>query len=1239
MSRCDIIEVEIEAANGNDTNACCLGDTQKPCKTLDFALSTCRKDSVSFVLVDTQYFLSESIPPFTNLDNLSINTASAFKSIVSCTKVGVGLAFVNVSYITIANIVFQNCSALRNSTSRNYSDTDNPNALSKFYVGLYFYSCNTVWIDSIAVQNSPNATGVVMYDTIGDVTISNSNFSGNSVLVPSKSLQGGGGFYVEFSYCAPGETCNDTQIHRSNTKANYSFKGCYFVNNIASLMTPITLFIPDKIDHVAFGRGGGLSFHFSGDATGNVIYISHCNFISNNAVYGGGLFVEFRDTATGNKVKVEFSIFENNSVLSQFETNGGGAQIIHFVLANGVNDTGNNITFVSCKFHSNTGYYGGGVSIEPALQNTNKEVASIAFMKCTFDSNIAYLGPAIYVALNSLITSGLVPIVNFNAVNVSNNIILSKNYTGYGSVYVNGIPVNFKDTSMFDNNTGSSLAVVGAYLNFSSCEANFVGNIGQKGGAIALLGAAWILIDSNTNMSFVNNKALSFGGAIYNLYIQLEKFETSTNCFFKYADATIAANKWTAHFLFHNNSDGFGNNSIHSTSILPCGAYLNDFSQIFCWNAYWDYSGMDCRDEISSDAARVTFPQHVSIYPGEVLKLPLNVTDNLEHDIINQTTFLGTFNNPNISLHVSANLMYITNGHITMSGSGTGNTILSMEGVENVQLQVNMPIEIIDCPPALINLNSTCMCDITGNYGNTVLCLGPQTATKMPTALLQIGYWMGTIPGKTDDILVGSCPSGYCDGASNNPYVLGKFITLPRSRDKLNDFLCSGNRTGVLCGRCKPTYAPVINSDKYPCVQCNSSSAANILKYIGTEYVPLTVFFLVIIICNVRLTTGPANAFIVFGQVISSTFDLNNGITTNPTTSDTFNTAYKLIYGIFNLDFFSKLLEPFCIGEKLDTLLIVSLSYIVALYPLLMICIVIIAFKLKSIVGCSKSKWCRQHSISPMMAITCFLLLSYNKLILTAVFIVSEGMLINSSGANVDISVVYIQGDVLYDEREKYVSVAAVVLFITLILPIVLLGYPITFLERCLKFWPMINKRYPADKVNIFLDCFQGSFENNKRFFASLYFMFRLGIAIAYILPITELNELIIQQMICMIMSLLVVVLQPYKERLTNVWDCFVFLDLAVLSGLSLYASESEPSKVMIGIQSTLVMLPFLCMIVYWVWNVVPLSAKNQIKTFCTNINICNKGTRPHIPADDEEDCLIDRSQEINSYTGYFKND
>ena len=1231
VARCDLVEVEVDPHNGNDTMACCLGvapdePSRKPCKTLSFAFTHCSNDSTMFKLSDDQHCVNESVPSFVDLKFLSI--VADFRAIVNC-DIGAGLAFVNVSNLTIINIVFQNCAALRNSTSRNFSDTDNPNALSRFYVGLYFYLCNTVSMDSTTIQYSPNATGVVMYDTTGEVSISYSNFSGNSVPDPSNSVQGGGGFYVEFTYCAPGDTCvssnTDLKSMRNSTKlkANYVFNRCSFVNNIASQLA-LVQFIPNQANHVAFGRGGGLSLFFNGDTTGNQVNISHCNFISNKAVYGGGLFVEFHDAATGNIVRVENSKFENNSVPFQFNTTGGGARISHFVLSDGINGTGNNVTYVLCMFHSNTGYYGGGVSIEPALQDTKKEVATFSFVRCTFHNNFARLGSAVYIASFSLITNGSLPIINFNQVEVTSNTIFSdsaSHYYGYGTFYVNGVPANFKRRCKFENNTGSALAVVGTNLNFSSCAIYFSGNIGQKGGAIALLGGAWILIDSFTKMSFVNNMALSFGGAIFNLYIQQESFETSTNCFIKYADPIVTADRWKAHFLFSNNSDGFGKNSIHSTSILPC-------------------SGMNCADEISSDAAKVSFPLNASMYPGEVLKLPLVVTDDLGHNVLNQTTFLGTFINTTDGLNVTTNLMYITSGYILISGSGSGNTTLSMEGVGNGQLQVTMPIHVMQCPPGLINSDSTCICDPTGDYGSTVLCLGPHTVWSQhnaPAALLRQGYWMGTSP-ENNVMVVGICPTGYCDGASSS-YLLGQYIKLPHSLDNLNDVICSGNRTGVLCGSCKSGYAPVINSDQYLCVQCDSSTVPmSILKYIGTEYVPLTVFFLAIILCNVRLTTGPANAFIVFSQVISSTFDLSTGITTSHT-AGVLNKSYTLIYSIFNLNFFSHLLSPFCISERFDTLGIVSLSYVVALYPLVMICLMIIVFKIKSIIGCCKSNRC-QNSISPMMAITCFLLLSYNKLILTAASILSIGSLRDSNGLDVDSYQIYIQGNICTDDsyyKWYYASVAAILLSITSVLPVVLLGHPVTLLEKCLSYWPMVRKWYPADKVNIFLDCFQGSFENNRRFFASLYFMFRLGITMSYILPISEINERILQLMISMVMLLLVAVLQPYKERLTNCWDCFVFFDLAAISSLSMYMLENQPLLLLIVIQFILIMLPLLCIVGYSVWSVLPPSVKQSINVYCSFVNCCKVGTRERYfsydASHEEDDMLIDRAQDVYAYT------
>ena len=80
--------------------------------------------------------------------------------------------------------------------------------------------------------------------------------------------------------------------------------------------------------------------------------------------------------------------------------------------------------------------------------------------------------------------------------------------------------------------------------------------------------------------------------------------------------------------------------------------------------------------------------------------------------------------------------------------------------------------------------------------------------------------------------------------------------------DELTNVVCVTNRTGVLCGECRGSYAPSING--HVCLVIHLMQViGNIFKYIGIVYVPLVLFFLVIIFFNVQLTTGLANAHMI----------------------------------------------------------------------------------------------------------------------------------------------------------------------------------------------------------------------------------------------------------------------------------------------------------------------------------------------------------------------------------------
>ena len=87
-----------------------------------------------------------------------------------------GLAFISMHNITIANLTLKECGAWRNSTTRNGTN----NYTIKFQCGVYFLDSSDIIMYDVIVTDGPG-TGVMMYDTLGTVTIANSQFIRNRV--------------------------------------------------------------------------------------------------------------------------------------------------------------------------------------------------------------------------------------------------------------------------------------------------------------------------------------------------------------------------------------------------------------------------------------------------------------------------------------------------------------------------------------------------------------------------------------------------------------------------------------------------------------------------------------------------------------------------------------------------------------------------------------------------------------------------------------------------------------------------------------------------------------------------------------------------------------------------------------------------------------------------------------------------------------------------------------------------
>ena len=1245
--------ISVDPVNGKNTPECASGNVSLSCKNLTYAF-TLYHDRTQFVLYPGDHYLSSGNELFQNVVSLSISSLNAAQTTVFCSNSS-GLSFVNVTGVNLVGLYFIGCGTVQPSINQNYSSE--VFALSTQVVGIFFNQCKDVNMTDVAVTDGDRATGVVLYNTVGNIVIVRSSFLQNGASENS-SGNGGGGIVVEFSYCIPGDNyCPQHPFSViSNHDSTYTFYNCTFFENTAIGRNPIPV-LPYQYAHNTFGQGGGLSISFNGNASNNTVQIMGCSFENNTGTIGGGVLAHFGDTAMQNRLLMNNCVFVNNTCsLNLPGTSGGGLRLENYVY-NSVASGGNQnvIVLQNCQVLNNTALNGGGLS--SSLSGT----INMTITNCTFGSNIAQNGAAIEISLFTVVTGGLLTIKNCafssNSVNYSGS---TSHPVGNGAVYISGVPVSFRGVLSFDRNFGAGVALISTQADFSQCSVLFESNEALNGGALALLGAASIVVDDQTVLKFYNNYASNFGGAIYNVYLGAN-INTFTNCFIHYNDYLVDPADWNATFVFVNNTSGQRGPSIYSTSLLPCastrGPVLN-LSATFCWNNRWIYPSSSCIDEIASDVSNIVLQQLVvSAIPGQIFELPLLLQDDLNHTVLTTALLTATTSNSSVSM-VDPQYSHLSSNYIIVSGQEeSDNTVeLTLAGAQ--VWQVTVPIHLNSCPPGM-KLDSTafpkCICPALDAYQSSLYC----DAQNFQTYLYN-GFWLGLEPS-TNKLVVALCPPNFC-------YInqSGWAFKLPQNVSQLDDVICRPqNRYGIVCSNCIEGHGPAVNSLKYECVLCNGSSfSVNLTKYIFTVYVPLLIFFLIIFLFNIHLTTGPANGFIVFSQVVISTFALHGDyhipLYTITPYSDRLLKAYQVAYGLFNLETFSSILHPFCLSSNMNTLNVLQLSYLVAIFPLLMVVTIIIIIRLRNYRCCT----CHRKStstiirmvygkiqFSPLHAFAAFLLLSYNRLCLTSTYMVNVQPLKDEYGNVVGaLRPYYVQSldgtSTQYILEYKLVG-AFILLTVVLLPPLLLLGYPIRWFENYVVVrFSFLQRFYPIDKVNILLDVFQGCYCDNRRYFAGFYFFFRIAVNVAYFMTDTWIDQYNVQVVLCAVMVLLIAVLRPYKRKFLNYVDILIFTDMLLLSLLSQYLYERadydpySPLPVFpYVVQYILIFLPLLGMVIYISW----LFLKYIFNTHGRR----NRPSNPSVGVQDLEpgaselqssvavDVLLDRADIENSYIPY----
>ena len=909
-------------------------------------------------------------------------------AVIQCTGQEGGLFFENIyGAIKMAGVHFVDC----HFSVHRFSIMEDDQA------ALYVRNTTAVILNDVTIQNT---TGLgLMLNSVNRAQITNSKFIENRVPTSDRDARGGGVYVF-----APQNTSSKYKLgnttHQPTDAILYNFTQCQFINNSAINFGAKGARIGRSQDSFEVGRGGGLSFYLMEDTHNVTIDVSNCTFKNNDALFGAGLSIYLQGAASHNNICVTHCEFIHNSGYPYtkavgLESGGGGAQVM---LAAYPYDqpqfmSHNSIAFQHCSFINNSAYWGGGLSIVSAHEDSiSGDEATNHFLleSCQWQHNRARLGAAVDCITWNEHGSGALPVVTLRDNKFTNNTVwyaqsAVASIGGSGTLYTDSLPVQLEGNNKFTKNIGNAITTVDAAVSFTrNSTTYFLKNYGIKGGGMSIYDKGRMVLASRSKITFDHNHAFLLGGAIYYRIGGPRNLMTSQNCFIQYENVAMHPKEWDTHINFSCNSANMEGMDIFASSLLPCvwnGApYGHGFEvnitqavrEVFHWNNN-TFAFQNCPDDsyleeysrdrkikmITTDSLLLVNEsalQRICASPGQPLKLSGNTLDELGQSTY--SVFRGDSSDPKVGRLVSGG-RYVTGLNMMFQGEPRKSFDLTLSSPWTLAYIIKTKVCLLPCPPGLLSENETKKCECSvgkASYRGILSC-------ENNRANLQHSYWAGYIKQAADNsweqcddtqingnenciMVTGHCPAHACN--EQRTKTLDTTVMLPKtaSNDELTRLICNKNRCGILCGECKEGYGYDIASDNLTCVPCNNDSVLDYIQawsaLLSTRFLPLTIMVAVFLLFDIDILSGSMQSFIFYSQMLSYLSPLLGiGVELRPPVKTMLELSHML-YDIWKLRFGAFLLETTRLGAppvctQLSALSLKCLGYITALYPFILI--------------------------------------------------------------------------------------------------------------------------------------------------------------------------------------------------------------------------------------------------------------------------------------------------------------
>ncbi|XP_064403730.1 uncharacterized protein LOC135349163 [Halichondria panicea] len=491
---------------------------------------------------------------------------------------------------------------------------------------------------------------------------------------------------------------------------------------------------------------------------------------------------------------------------------------------------------------------------------------------------------------------------------------------------------------------------------------------------------------------------------------------------------------------------------------------------------------------------------------------------------------------------------------------------------------------------------------------------------------------------KNDTVSVGECAYNYQNVSADFAVELPSNLSIC----ELNAVFCDPlNREGILCHRCKEGFGVAPLSLEYTCVECPDNTAGWLVLFLVLQFGPVTIFYLINLVWQVSFARAPFKCFVFFSQIVFwfMTSRDSRVLTNNLNVfARVCFYALEFLNGIWSLNFVS-VFPPFCISTSFTNIHFVYLQYLVAVYPLFLIALTLVLYKLhernfkpvvilwKPFHRCfisTRTMWDYKSSIVNVFVNFCLFSLSNIISIVFTSFVFSEKY--NLCVADqVELSV-WVDPSTPYPD--PVLLSLSLVFSIATITVIMLVGcYPLKCMKLCFK-------RCCRSQLFLYFQAFfddftssykDGTTEGSCCNLQHLVVMYPVLIILSRVLIlgssiITSLLFPVMYSLLLFLLAMFVALVRPYKKSSDNVIESLLnFLLALVLVIISLHHNFS--SILLAYVAFLLVTIPHGCFVVFIVYSVC-----KKYKRYCD----CGCKEKKEVMEDKE---LPDRFVNAENYT------